>query len=96
MESASILTDLLKQQLGQAWLPQSELTFEGHVNLDHATDSLIYGTLVSRVSSWGNLSARMFLLLPDNKAILQWVSGEKSPADSRVNLSKVTRVFFGP
>lgn len=38
----------------------------------------------------------MFMLLPDNKHILQWVSGEKDPAASRVNLNHVTRLFFGP
>ena len=35
------------------------------------------------------------MLLPGNKEILQWVSEQKAPSDSRVVLSKVTRVHIG-
>jgi hypothetical protein len=37
----------------------------------------------------------MFLLLPDNKTILQWISEKKTPVNSRIKLDEVTRVLFG-
>jgi hypothetical protein len=52
--------------------------------------------MVARVNSWGSLSERMFMLLPENKHMLQWISGDKAPQDCRVPLNKVTRLFFGP
>lgn len=51
--------------------------------------------MIKKVSSWGKLDPRMFLLLPDNKEIMQWISEKKSPGKSRINLNKVTRIFFG-
>jgi len=53
--------------------------------------------MIKRVTSgfWPKLNSRLFLLVPDNKEILQWVSEEKSPGKSRILLSKITRIFFG-
>lgn len=64
---------------------------------DNALDLLIYGSLINRVTSgfWPKLNSRLFLLVPDNKDILQWVSEDKSPGKSRILISKITRIFFG-
>jgi hypothetical protein len=35
------------------------------------------------------------MMAPENKEILQWVSAKKEPAESRIMLNKVTRIFFG-
>jgi hypothetical protein len=37
----------------------------------------------------------MFILLPDNKSILQWISEKKMPVDSRIKLDEVSRLLFG-
>jgi len=37
----------------------------------------------------------MFILLPDNKSILQWSSEKKTPVDSRIKLDEVSRILFG-
>ena len=59
---------------------------------EQGMDALIYGILANRVSSWGKLNNRLFMLLSDNKQILQWISEKKSPVNSRMDLSLVTRI----
>lgn len=41
------------------------------------------------------MNPRMFMLLPDNKEILQWISEKKEPGEARINLGRVSRMHFG-
>jgi hypothetical protein len=88
----------MEKSSSNQWFPLNELTFIKNKDpnfLKKSRDSFIYGTWAQRVSGWAQLSNRMFILLPDNKSILQWISEKKMPVDSRIKLDEVSRLLFG-
>lgn len=91
-------TTILKQLQGTSWLPKSPPTpFPLEIApISDSLDVLTYGIVLRRVSSWGNLVPRLFMILSESKSILQWVSGTKPPSKSRVLLNHVQCIYFGP